>query len=78
MKVPTKESFPTTEQSVLDDKTISAWVKLQLLETRKKDTFKVLADVEKLKAILERRVDRQIKESKTFKTVTDLNAIDFD
>jgi len=71
-------SYPTIEQKILDDKTISKWVRRQILETRKKSVKLAIAEVNFLKKILDERLDRQIKESKTFKTVTNLKAIDFE
>lgn len=70
-------SYPTIEDRILDDGRISDWLAHQIVDTRDLDLSKVVDDVQKLKVILDKRVDRTIKERKTFKTQVDLNAIDF-
>ncbi len=70
-------SYPTIEDKILDDGRISEWLAKQIVDSRETDTSTVLKDVKKLEVILNKRIDRQIKESKTFKTRTDLNSIDF-
>jgi hypothetical protein len=70
-------SYPTIEDKIIDDGRISAWLASQMIATREVDPCKALEDVQKLKIILDRRVDRLVRERKTFKTQVDLNAIDF-
>ncbi len=70
-------SYPTIEDKILDDGRISEWLAKQIVETRDIDTSTILEDVKKLEILLNKRIDRQIRESKTFKTRTDLNSIDF-
>jgi len=70
-------SYPTIEDTILDDGRISQWLAQQMLETRNLDLAKTLADVDKLKIILNKRLDRVVKERKTFKTQVDLNIISF-
>lgn len=70
-------SYPTIEDNILDDGRISDWLAEQIVATRNLDVSAVLEDVDKLKVILNKRVDRLIKERKTFKTKINMNAIDF-
>jgi len=70
-------SYPTIEDNILDDGRISDWLAEQIVATRNLDVSSVLEDVDKLKVILNKRVDRLIKERKTFKTKINMNAIDF-
>jgi hypothetical protein len=69
-------SYPTIEDKIIDDGRISKWLARQIIETRELDLSEVIEDVKKLQAILEKRVDRKIKERKTFKTQINFNAID--
>lgn len=69
-------SYPTIEDNILEDGRISDWLARQIVETRELDLSCAIEDVKKLQVILEKRLDRKIKEQKTFKTRLDLNAID--
>jgi hypothetical protein len=70
-------SYPTIEDRILDDGRISQWLAKQIVETREQDLSKAIEDLQKLKVILDKRVDRRIKERKTFKTQVNLNVIKF-
>ncbi len=70
-------SYPTIEDMIIDDGRISDWLAEQMIVTRERDLNEAIEDVRRLENILNKRVDRVIKERKTFKTSTDLNAIDF-
>ena len=70
-------SYPTIEDKIIDDGRISDWLARQIVATRELDVSAALEDVDKLKVILNKRVDRLIKERKTFKTRINMNAIDF-
>lgn len=70
-------SYPTIEDKIIDDSRISDWLAQQIVDTRELDVSKAIEDIDKLKVILNKRVDRLIKERKTFKTKFDMNAIDF-
>lgn len=70
-------SYPTIEDKIIDDGRISDWLAQQIVDTREIDVSAALEDVDKLKVILNKRVDRLIKERKTFKTQINMNAIDF-
>ena len=70
-------SYPTIEDKIIDDGRISDWLAQQIVDTRELDVSVVLKDVDKLKVILNKRVDRLIRERKTFKTRINMNAIDF-
>lgn len=70
-------NYPTIEDSIIDDGRISDWLERQILETRGMDLNQVIEDIKKLQVILNKRVDRRVKERKTFKTQVNLNAIDF-
>ena len=72
------KNYPTIEDKILDDGRISEWLAQQIVETREMDLSGVISDLAKLKVILDKRVDRQIKERKTFTTRVNFNAIDFD
>ena len=71
-------SYPTIEDKIIDDGRLSDWLERQILETRGMDLNQVIEDIKKLQVILNKRVDRRIKERKTFKTQVDLTAIDFE
>ena len=71
-------NYPTIEDKIIDDGRISDWLAKQIVETREQDLSATIEDVKKLQVILDKRVDRQIKERKTFKTQVNLNAIDFE
>jgi len=71
-------NYPTIEDRILDDGRISEWLAQQIVETRDLDLSAAIDDVKKLQVILDKRVDRLIKERKTFKTQVNFNAIDFD
>ncbi len=68
-------NYPTIENKIIDDGRISEWLKAQMIETRDIDTKKALKDLNMLKVILEKRIDRQVRESKTFNTQLNLKAI---
>ncbi len=68
-------NYPTIENKIIDDGRISEWLKAQMIETRDIDTKKALKDLNMLKVILERRIDRQVRERKTFATQLNLKAI---
>ena len=70
-------NYPTIEDNILDDGRISDWLAQQIVATRELDVATALKDVDKLKVILNKRVDRLIQERKTFKTKINMNAIDF-
>lgn len=70
-------NYPTIEDKIIDDGRISHWLAEQIVTTRELDVYVALKDVDKLKVILNKRVDRLIKERKTFKTKINMNAIDF-
>ena len=70
-------SYPTIEDKILDDGRISDWLAKQIVDTRDMDLSAAMEDLKKLQVILDKRLDRQIKERKTFKTQVDLNVIDF-
>ncbi|TQV86349.1 hypothetical protein [Aliikangiella coralliicola] len=70
-------SYPTIEDKILDDGRLSQWLCEQIVETREIDLEQAIDDVKKLKVILDKRLDRQIKERKTFKTQVNLRTIDF-
>ena len=70
-------NYPTIEDNIIDDGRISDWLAQQIVDTRELDVSKAIEDIDKLKVILNKRVDRLIKERKTFKTKFDMNAIDF-
>ncbi|MCW8877441.1 MAG: hypothetical protein OQK04_12110 [Kangiellaceae bacterium] len=70
-------NYPTIEDKILDDGRISEWLAKQIQETRDLDLSQAVEDVRKLSVILDKRVDRAIKERKTFKTQVDLKVIDF-
>jgi hypothetical protein len=70
-------SYPTIEDKILDDGRISQWLANQIVETRECDLSSTIEDLKKLKVILDKRVDRQIKERRTFKTQVNLNVIEF-
>ena len=71
-------NYPTIEDKIIDDGRISDWLERQILETRGMDLNQVIEDIKKLQVILSKRVDRRIKERKTFRTQVNLTAIDFD
>jgi|GEM_PF-3334557 len=71
-------NYRTIEDRILDDGRISEWLAQQIVETRDLDLSAAIDDVKKLQVILDKRVDRLIKERKTFKTLVNFNAIDFD
>ena len=70
-------SYPTIEDRIIDDGRISDWLAEQMIVTRERELNEAIEDVRRLENILNKRMDRVIKERKTFKTSTDLNAIDF-
>lgn len=70
-------SYPTIEDTIISDGRISRWLESQMLETRDLSLDQTIEDVRKLKVILDKRLDRVIKERKTFKTQVNLNVIDF-
>ena len=70
-------SYPTIEDKIIDDGRISDWLAQQIVATRELDVSVALEEVSRLKVILNKRVDRLIKERKTFKTRINMNAIDF-
>jgi len=70
-------SYPTIEDKILDDGRISDWLAQQIVDTRNLDLSATMEDLKKLQIILDKRLDRQIKERKTFKTQVDLKVIDF-
>lgn len=70
-------SYPTIEDKIIDDGRISQWLAEQIVKTRDLDLSATIDDVKKLKVLLDKRVDRLIKERKTFKTHLNMNAIDF-
>lgn len=72
------KSYPTIEDKIIDDGRISDWLERQILETRGMDLNQVIEDIKKLQVILDKRVDRKIKERKTFKTQVNFPAINFD
>ena len=69
-------SYPTIEDKILDDGRISQWLANQIVETRQQDLSATVEDLKKLKVILDKRVDRRIRERKTFKTQVNLSVID--
>ena len=71
-------SYPTIEDRIIDDGRLSDWLENQIVETRNLDLVKTIEDVKKLQVILNKRLDRLIKERKTFKTQVNLTAINFD
>ncbi|TQV74958.1 hypothetical protein FLL45_08425 [Aliikangiella marina] len=71
-------SYPTIEDRIIDDGRLSDWLEKQILETRDLDLSQTVEDVKKLQVILNKRMDRRIKERKTFKTQVNLTAISFD
>ena len=70
-------SYPTIEDRIIDDGRISDWLAEQMIVTRERELNEAIEDVRRLQNILNKRVDRVIKERKTFKTCVDLNVIDF-
>lgn len=71
-------SYPTIEDKIIADGRLSDWLENQIVETRDLDLVKTIEDVKKLQVILNKRLDRLIKERKTFKTQVNLTAINFD
>jgi len=71
-------NYPTIENKIINDKQVSEWLKAQMLETRDLDSKKALNDLQMLKVIIEMRIDRQIRERKTFQTQVNLKAIDLE
>jgi len=71
-------NYPTIEDTILDDGRLSDWLANQIVETRGLDLEQTIEDVKKLQVILNKRLDRLIKERKTFKTQVNLTAINFD
>ncbi len=72
------KSYPTVEDAIIHDNRISPWLAQQIVDTRDMDLNDIIKDVKKLQVILDKRVDRRVKERKTFKTQVDLNVIQFD
>ena len=70
-------SYPTIEDRIIDDGRISQWLAEQMIATRDVELESAIDDVRRLGNILNKRMDRVIKENKTFKSCADLNAIDF-
>ena len=70
-------SYPTIEDRIIDDGRISQWLTEQMIATRGVELKSAIDDVRRLGNILNKRMDRVIKENKTFKRCADLNAIDF-
>jgi len=70
-------NYPTIEDKILDDGRISEWLAEQIKATREHEISDAIDDVKKLQVILEKRLDRKIKERKTFKTQVNLKTIDF-
>jgi hypothetical protein len=68
-------SYPKIEDRIIDDGRISQWLANQILETRHHDVSATIEDLKKLKVILDKRIELQMKEERKLESQGNLNVV---